>query len=227
VARTLHSYGVKGEKKMKTLNTKTILKSLTAATAVLVFFATAAMAQVEQRSQITVQGTAVITRDSTSDSSPLTQHSTRTGGFLVGYAYQFNSWAGVEGNYGYTRNNLTTFGGATGASVRTDFHEVTGAFVAHFPISARGVRPYALAGGGALIFRPTDDARAFNSAIDQQARAAFLYGGGVDFDLTSHFGVRAEYRGFVYKTPDFGIASLNLDKVTHTAQPSVGFFYRF
>jgi len=39
---------VKAEKKMKTVNTNTICKSLVAATALLAFFATAAMAQVEQ-----------------------------------------------------------------------------------------------------------------------------------------------------------------------------------
>jgi opacity protein-like surface antigen len=122
---------------------------------------------------------------------------------------------------------LSTFGGATGSSVRTDFHEITGSFVAHIPVRAHGIRPYALAGGGALIFRPTSDARAINSSIDQQARAALVYGGGVDFDVAPHLGVRAEYRGFVYKTPDFGTATLDLDKITHTAQPSVGFFYRF
>ncbi len=66
-----------------------------------------------------------------------------------------------------------------------------------------------------------------NSAIDRQTKAALVYGGGVDFDITSNFGVRAEYRGLVYKVPDFQLDALNLDKVTHLAQPSVGFFFRF
>ena len=48
-----------------------------------------------------------------------------------------------------------------------------------------------------------------------------------DFDLTRNFGVRAEYRGLVYKVPDFSLNNLNLDKVTHLAQPSIGFFVRF
>jgi len=45
--------------------------------------------------------------------------------------------------------------------------------------------------------------------------------------ITPRIGVRPEYRGLVYKIPDFGLNSLNLDKVTHRAQPSLGFFYRF
>jgi opacity protein-like surface antigen len=65
------------------------------------------------------------------------------------------------------------------------------------------------------------------AAADQQSRAAFLYGGGVNFDIVRNFGIRAEYRGFIYKAPDFKIGTLDLDKVTHLAQPSVGIFFRF
>jgi hypothetical protein len=39
--------------------------------------------------------------------------------------------------------------------------------------------------------------------------------------------LRGEYRGFVYKDPDFGIKGLNSDTWTHTAQPSAGVVYRF
>jgi len=31
----------------------------------------------------------------------------------------------------------------------------------------------------------------------------------------------------VYKAPDFTLNALNLDKVTHLAQPSVGIYFRF
>ena len=89
----------------------------------------------------------------------------------------------------------------------------------------RSVRPYVLGGGGALVFDPTE--KFIVSGADRQTRGAFVYGGGANFDLTKKFGVRAEYRGLVYKVPDFGIDRLNLDKFTHLAQPSVGFFVRF
>jgi len=103
-------------------------------------------------------------------------------------------------------------------------HEVTGSFVFHIPTQLARVRPYALAGGGALVFDPADN---FRGNIDRQVRGAFVYGAGANFDLTRNFGVRAEYRGFVYKAPDFNVDALNVDKVTHFAQPSVGFYYRF
>jgi opacity protein-like surface antigen len=197
-------------------------KTILASVAGLVLYATAAMAQVEQPSQISFQGTALITKDSTAGSA--SQEATRSGGFLVGYSYQFNNWAGVEGNYGWTRNTQNFFGSFGQSSVRSDIHEVTGSFVFHIPVRVAKVRPYALAGGGALIFNPVDN---FAGGIDRQAKGTFVYGGGANFDVTRNFGVRAEYRGLVYKTPDFTSSALTLDKVTHLAQPSVGFYFRF
>src|SRR5215467_8384180 len=79
--------------------------------ALLVGSAGAAMAQVEHPSQITVQGTALIQKDSNADAG--SNSATKSGGVLVGYSYQFNSWAGAEGNYGLSRNSqnfLGTFG---------------------------------------------------------------------------------------------------------------------
>jgi opacity protein-like surface antigen len=181
------------------------------------------MAQVEQPSQISFQGTALVTKDTTVDSS--SQHSTRSGGLLIGYSYQFNSWAGIEGNYGFSRNTQNYFGSIGQSAIQADIHEVTGSFVAHIPVNVAKVRPYALAGAGALVFDPTDKLTVNGAA--RQTKAAFVYGGGVNFDLTHNFGVRAEYRGLVYKVPDFTLNGLNLDKVSHLAQPSVGFFVRF
>src|SRR5262249_18130152 len=94
-------------------------KSLLAVVAACVAFATTAVAQVEQHSQISVQGTALITKDTNSDSRPLSQSTTKSGGFLVGYSYQFTSWAGVEGNYGYTQNTLNTLRTLSQSSIRS------------------------------------------------------------------------------------------------------------
>ena len=73
--------------------------------------ATSALAQVEQPSQISIQGTALVTKSS-NDQIP-SNDATKSGGLLVGYSYQFNRWFGAEGNYGYTRNtqNFITLGG--------------------------------------------------------------------------------------------------------------------
>ena len=185
--------------------------------------ATSAFAQVEQPSQINFQVTGLFTK-SYKDQIP-SYDATKAAGLLAGYSYQFSKWFGAEGNYGYSRNTLSyiTTGGAP--SVQSDYHAATAAFVVHIPTGVRHFRPYALGGGGALIFDPTD--KFVVTGADRQTRGTFLYGGGANFDITNKFGFRAEYRGLVYKIPDFGLNTLNLDKFTHLAEPSVGFYTRF
>jgi opacity protein-like surface antigen len=185
--------------------------------------AATALAQVEVPSQISIQGTGLITKSS-NDQIP-SNEVVKSGGFLVGYSYQFNRWFGAEGNYGYTRNTHNYGLSAGQSSLQTDFHEVTGALVAHIPTNVRHVRPYALAGAGALVFDPTE--KFVVAGTERQTRGTFVYGGGANFDITNNFGIRAEYRGLVYKVPDFGLNGFDPDKFTHLAQPSVGFFFRF
>ena len=83
--------------------------------------------------------------------------------------------------------------------------------------------PFVLAGAGALVFDPKNFAGA-----NTQTRAAFVYGGGADINLTDHLFVRGEYRGFVYNSPTYDLTALNgLDRVTHGAEPSIGVGWRF
>ena len=181
----------------------------------------AAVAQ-ESRSEISVQGTGFYTKDSTGQA--IRQHATDTGGLLVGYRYNLNRWLAAETNYGFVRNTQQYSVPLGFAGIQTDVHQFTGEFVLKVPSPVRfKINPYLLAGGAALLFSPTG-----NSPLgDTQAKGAFVYGGGADFPLSRHFSLRGEYRGLVYKSPDFGLSSLNTDAVTHTVQPSAGIVFRF
>jgi len=146
---------------------------------------------------------------------------TNSGGVLGSYRFFFSKHHGVEADYGYSRNtqNYTSAAGALG--VKTNSHEISGAYVFRMPF--RRVTPFVLAGVSALVFDPRDFARA-----SRQTRAAFVYGAGADFNLTHHLFMRAEYRGFVYNSPTYDLPGLaGLDRATHRAEPSVGFGYRF
>jgi outer membrane immunogenic protein len=146
---------------------------------------------------------------------------TNTGGVLASYRYFFSKHHGIEANYGYTLNTQKYVSSAGLVGVNTNSHEVSGAYVFRMPL--RNVTPFALAGAGALVFDPKD----FMGA-STQTRAAFVYGAGADFNLTHHIFVRAEYRGFVYNSPTYDLQALNrMDRVTHRAEPSIGFGYRF
>jgi opacity protein-like surface antigen len=146
---------------------------------------------------------------------------TNSGGVLGSYRYFFNDHNGVEVNYGYSLNtqNFLSSNGALG--VKSYSHEASAAYVFRFPL--KGFTPFVTAGAGGLIFDPKD-----LQGVDYQARAAFVYGAGADFKLSNHVFVRAEYRGLVYNSPTYDLTDLNgTDRITHRAEPSVGFGYRF
>lgn len=216
-------------------------KSVFSSLAFVVLLAGAGFAQ-DLKSQVNVEGVAAITQ---STNNPIIPFSASVGGgFTAGYRYNFTPLFAVEGDYGLVRNtqlfNFANLG--SGLGVQTNVQELTGAFVLT-PGSSHRFRPYLLAGGGALFFRPSNSAvnSLFGLGNDlgvsvNQTRPAFLYGGGMDIGLTRYMALRAEYRGFVFKAPGFdtsGLANIpvigNLvsSNVTHMAQPAIGLVWRF
>jgi opacity protein-like surface antigen len=183
------------------------------------------MAQDEPRQEISAQGTGFFTKNSTGNG--MFQHSTNTGGFVVSYRYHFNSWVAADASYGYIRNTQQNFISSSASSVQANVHQATGALVVTVPHGVFRLHPYVLAGAGALVFDPTGDSGGFVPGATALTRAAFVYGGGADWNFTQHFALRAEYRGFVYERPDFDLASLHSGAITNTAQPSAGIVFRF
>jgi len=176
-------------------------------------------AQEENRSEVSVQAFGSFVKSTTNNG--IDQSATNSGGVLANYRFFFSNSHGVEVNYGYSLNTQT-FGLLSGPlGVKADQHEVTAAYVYRHKMGA--ITPFVEAGVGALIFDPRDFA-----AASTQTRAAFVYGGGADFNITNRLFLRAEYRGFVYNSPTFDLAAAQgTDRITHRAEPSVGFGYRF
>jgi len=171
------------------------------------------------KNEASVQVLGSFVKSTTSDG--VDQSATNSGGLLASYRFFFNAHNGVEANYGYARNTQNFLSTSGPLGVKTDSHEISGAYVFRFPL--RRFRPFVLAGVGALVFDPRDF-----SGAGSQTRAAFLYGGGADFNISHHVFMRAEYRGFVYSTPTFNLTGLDgTDRITHRAEPSIGFGYRF
>lgn len=177
------------------------------------------------RHEVAVQGTGFFTKDSQQNGT--LQHSTNTGGFLVNYRFHINGWLAAEASYGYDRNTQENFTPSGNFGIRANVHQATGALVANLPVSVARMRPYVLAGAGALVFDPTGNSGGFVSGAQRQARPAFVYGGGVDYRLVRHVALRLEYRGFVYDRPDFGIAALSSNVTAHSAEPSAGLVFHF
>ncbi len=116
----------------------------------------------------------------------------------------FHPWLGYEVNYSYTRfserYSTLPFG------VQNNLHEVYRRLSAARATPILGLQPFGAVGVGALIFLPTTVG---GQKYNQQRRIPLLYEVGVNYPIfTSHFGLRFQYRGLVYKTPDFNSALL-------------------
>lgn len=194
-------------------------------TVLVLLLAVGASAQ-EGRSEVSLQGTGLFTRDTNGRGT--TQRGTEDGGFLVVYRYHLNHWLAAEGVYGYGRNTQQYFAPTGLSRIQADIHQATGGLVFTLPSPARfRISPYVLAEGGALIFNPTGNPFGSVTGAQRQSTGVFVYGGGADFPIVKHISLRAEYRGLVYNAPDFGLSQLNTDKLTHAAQPSAGIVFRF
>ncbi len=167
---------------------------------VAILLGAAAVAQ-ESRSEVSLQGTGLFTKDSTGQGT--TQRGTNAGGFLVGYRYHFNRWLAGEGVYGYGHNTQEYFAAGGLSRIQANVHQATGGLVLSLPAPTRfRLHPYVLAEGGALVFDPTGNAFGSVPGAQRQTVGVFAYGGGADFPIVKHISLRAEYRGLVYSAPD-------------------------
>jgi len=171
----------------------------------------------EYKSDVTVQALGSFVKDTTDNG--VTHSASNSGGVLATYRYYFDRHNGVEFNYGYTLNSQRYALDGNVSSTAAYSHEATAAYVWRLPLHR--VTPFALAGAGSLVFDPK------NISGDALARPLFVYGAGADFDLGSHWFLRAQYRGLVYNSPILGASTVAAELLTHRAEPSAGFGFRF
>jgi outer membrane autotransporter protein len=130
----------------------------------------------------------------------------------------------VEADYGYMRDTQQ-YSAPTGlAGVQADMHEFSASYVYRF--TPGRVKPFATAGVGGIVFDPVIGNGALLSQPATQTRGAFVYSAGADIAITSHLSFRAQYRGLVYKAPDFdeGVGSAS---AMNFSEPAGGLVWRF
>lgn len=172
------------------------------------------------KQDITVQAFGTFLKSTTQNG--IQNKSDNSAGVLGTYRYFFTDHQGVEADYGFTQNYQYYGQPASFAGVKTYSNEISGAYVFRMPMGKK-ITPFVLAGAGALVFDPNNF-----SGASTQTRASGIYGAGADINLSNHVYIRAEYRGLIYNSPTYGLPAFSgLDRVTHRAEPSVGFGYRF
>jgi opacity protein-like surface antigen len=154
-------------------------------------------------------------------------------GGIIEVRHISNPIVGYEATYSFNRANQTysstsfacpgtapTCNPPAPAPVSADAHEITADWVASVKLS--NLRPFALAGVGALFNEPSGGQG--NTISD--TKAVFVYGAGLDWGLLPHLGLRLQYRGNLYKAPDLTKVYTSTDAFTHTAEPMIGVYFR-
>ena len=180
----------------------------------------------ESRQDISVSATAPISPQVNGNAVQLNQ--TLTLGLLVSYRYMLTPRSALEVNYGYAQNSAkfsTSF--APDARIHTLQQEFSAAYV--FSLNFRNFNPFVEGGGGTMIFLPLYDAGTNYKDSKTNTRLGGLFGAGLAYEISPSFDVRAEYRGFVTKAPDFSEPGnlFNTNRYTVFSTPSIGVAYHF
>jgi outer membrane immunogenic protein len=202
------------------------------------FFTSFAIAQ-QNRFDVSLGATAVFSKSSTGNGT--TDAPTNSGGFLATAGYRFTAKSAVELNYGITHNSQIYASAPNTFRIHNKATEFTGAYV-FTPFETEKAEPFVFGGVGVLSFNPdTTFVNGVQTSIPAERRTqiAFLYGGGLDYRIFSsiplirrypaseHLALRLQYRGLVYKAPDFNISGLFTGAYGHLAEPSAGIVIKF
>jgi opacity protein-like surface antigen len=165
-------------------------------------------------------------------------------GGLVELRHISNPIFGFEGTYSYNRANQryqnTPIGcPASGCAisyenVKSSAHEITADWTPSVHIA--NLRPFGVLGVGVLLDVP-DSSQATvvttgpggttttTSGTKTSYKPVYVYGGGLDWGLIPHFGLRLQYRGNLYKAPNVTNLYTSADAFTHTAEPMIGIYF--
>jgi outer membrane immunogenic protein len=181
----------------------------------------------ESRQDVSISATAAIAPEIIGNGIQRT--SSTTLGFVASYRYLLTPRSGLEANYGYQQ--LTQYSVDTGklaGGVHVVQSELSLAYV--FNMNFKRFNPFIEAGPGIMLFTVLNDAG--TTVFDAKSTNAIggLVGAGVAYELSPSFDIRAEYRGFIVKTPDFGATlanSFNANRYELLSTPAIGIAYHF
>jgi outer membrane immunogenic protein len=179
----------------------------------------------ESRQDVSISATAPFAPQVTGNS--VQKNSSMTLGFVASYRYMLTPRSALEFNYGYHMNTeyYQVFGKLNGG-VHVLQSEISGAYV--YNMNFKRFNPFLEAGPGVMLFTRFNDAGT-TATIDAKNATGVggIVGGGVAYELSPSFDLRLEYRGFIVKTPDFGVAAFNTNRWELISTPAIGVAYHF
>lgn len=179
------------------------------------------------------------TFSNTAESGFLSQTPSSQAGGMVELRHIVNPLIGFEGTYSFNRANqkyspsVICFllpaipGGCAYPPISANAHEITADWVPSIKLA--NLRVFGVLGAGVLATVP-EGTSPFSQPPGQPStstRAVYVYGGGVDWPLLARFGLRAQFRGNIYKAPNLMSYYGTSDSFLHTAEPMIGAYFRF
>ena len=181
----------------------------------------------ESRQDVSVSGS-VILEPFKSSSTEVKVSSKRGLGGLFSYRFMLTPRGAVEANYGYSQNTIryVSPNAQLGYQVNTRLQEVTAAYVYNF--NFHKFNPFLEAGGGALLWGNIRNLATTSLDVKSQNTIVGLYGGGIAYEISPSFDIRAEYRGIFSKVPSFGGGpAFTTNRYYNINNPVIGVAYHF
>ena len=180
----------------------------------------------ESRMDASVSGAGFFPRDVSAN----TVHETSTIGYglLASYRYLVTPHIALEANYGYDRNIFKYSSGVNDARVHDQFQEASAEAV-YSAVSYHNLYPFVEGGIGGYLFGIINDNKTNYPGLKSNTEIGVPYGGGVAYELSPSFDIRAEYRGIVVKAPDFSAPSAftHTGRYINISNPVIGLAYHF
>jgi opacity protein-like surface antigen len=151
---------------------------------------------------------------------------TDTGGLLASYRYMLTPRSALELNYTFAQDSIKYNSVSFPAGeVHTRQQELSAAYV--YSRTYKNYSPFLEAGIGTMIFTPILDNGTHQFSTKQTTNIGGLFGGGLAYEISPSFDIRAEFRGFLLKAPDFGVSAFNTNRYYVPMTPSIGVAYHF
>lgn len=189
--------------------------------AVAAFSPSAHAQNILRNSEVSASVFAQFTSDVSGDG--VSVRSTHSAGGQGAFRHSYHWWLGYEASYNYTR--FADYYSGQPFSIQHNTHEFAGSYLVTTPVSVLGLKPFASAGVSAVVFSPSLNG---GQNVSYQAKPGANFSVGVDYPLlTSHFGLRVQYRGVFYPTPDYNEAELKTGTNRLTSEPMAGLYLHF
>lgn len=150
-------------------------------------------------------------------------------GFLGSYRYSVTPRSSLELNYSFLQNTeyYHVVGRAAGVreAVHSRMQEISGAYV--YSRNYKNFNPFAEVGVGGMVFTPVRDFGTSELDTRQNTNIGGLFGAGLAYEISPSFDIRAEYRGFLVKTPTYGKDDYKTNRYEFISMPALGIAYHF